>query len=65
MKRGEFVNFNNGEHQCLAVVRGGEDAKLDLIALGRDGIQYVDDVPRRDKADYGPEGGGHTWNPVG
>jgi hypothetical protein len=65
MERGDCVNYNDGERQVLSLVRkdkGGEN--LNLIALTKDGIRYVDDVPRRDKADYGPEGGGHTWNPV-
>ena len=67
MKEGTPVIYNGGEgkEKTLALVRGAEGNKLDLVVFGKDGASWVNDVPRRDKADYGAEGGGHTWTPVG
>ena len=37
--------------------------KADLLAADSNGVwQYKFSVPRRDPADYGPEGGGETWH---
>jgi hypothetical protein len=66
MKAGTPVIYNGGEgkENTLALVRGGDSDKLDLVVFTRDGASWVNDVPRRDRADYGSEGGGHTWRPV-
>jgi hypothetical protein len=65
MKFGDVVAFNDGEHDLVALVRGGTGDQTDLAVLTKDGVKFENDVPRRDKADYGSEGGGHTWHPVG
>jgi hypothetical protein len=65
MKRGTLVNYNNGDEILLALVfADAGDTKLDLIALGRSGLGWQQDVPRRDPSDYGLEGGGRTWHPL-
>jgi len=65
MKFGSTVAFNDGERDEVAFVRGGTGETLNLAVLTKDGVQFKNSVPRRDKADYGAEGGGHTWHPVG
>ena len=67
MQFGDPVRFNDGENaNVLAFVRHVDDSgNLDLVVLGAAGVQYKDNVPRRDPSDYGPEGGGHTWHPAG
>jgi hypothetical protein len=65
MKFGDVVAFNDGEKDRVAFVTGGTGDQTDLAVLTKDGVQFKTDVPRRDKSDYGAEGGGHTWHPVG
>lgn len=64
MKKGTAVNYNSGEGNLLALVRGGTGDKTDLVVFGKDGASFENDVPRRDPSDYGAEGGGRTWHPI-
>lgn len=65
-KAAEYVHFNNGSALEFALVVGtsSEDAStLDLISFDPHNAvpQHRNGVPRREPADYGPEGGGDTW----
>lgn len=65
MQFGSVVAFNDGQHNQVAFVRGGTGDTTDLAVLTKDGVQFEENVPRRDPSDYGAEGGGRTWHPVG
>ncbi len=61
----KHVWFNGGagrekEYALVAAEKG--DTKLDLVVLTASGNQLVEDIPRREPSDYGPEGGGDTWH---
>ena len=65
MKFGTMVAFNDGEEDRVAFIASPEGGPMaDLVILGKDGVEHKRDVPQRAKADYGPEGGGHTWHTV-
>lgn len=59
----EFVKYNDGDGDRFALVAtdNGDD-NLDLIVRTASGWEDKLGVPKRDPADYGPEGGGHTWH---
>lgn len=65
MEFGEVVAYNDGDQKQVAFVRSGTGDKTDLAVLTRNGVSFENDVPRRDPSDYGAEGGGRTWHPVG
>jgi hypothetical protein len=46
----------------LSFVTKEYEHKADLYVLADDGVARYEGVPRRAPADYGPEGGGHTWH---
>lgn len=57
------VLYNTGERNTFAIILADKgDHKLDLAVLTDHGFERKNDVPRRAPADYGPEGGGHTWH---
>lgn len=59
------VFYNNGEAELFALVVADKgEHELDLIVFDQDtgASSLVRNVPRRAKADYGPEGGGRTWH---
>jgi len=66
MQFGDAVIYNGGagKERQLAFVRGGTGDQTDLAILSPSGVQFEDNVPRRDPSDYGPEGGGRTWHPA-
>jgi hypothetical protein len=65
MQFGKAVKYNDGDSNEVAFVRGGDGDTLNLAVLTRNGVEFKNSVPRRDPSDYGAEGGGHTWHPVG
>lgn len=46
----------------LAFVTATAEGEGDLVVITPNGVAYHDAVARRAPADYGPEGGGHTWH---
>ena len=65
-KTAEYVHFNNGSDLEFALVTkvSAEDSNtLDLLSFDAStgAPQNHKGVPRREPADYGPEGGGETW----
>lgn len=67
-KIGSAVLYNDGQDNTLALVAANPgDKKLDLIVFASSDGQSskLTGVPRRDPKDYGSEGGGRTWHPVG
>jgi len=65
----KWVYYNDGSeagedcHSLVVKDKKSGDTLLDLYPL--EGLRHgelVPDVPRREKVDYGPEGGGHTWH---
>lgn len=66
MQFGEAVVYNggHGQERLLAFVRGGTGDQTDLVVMTKDGVQFEENVPRRDPSDYGAEGGGRTWHPA-
>ena len=62
----ESVFYNDGkdENVFAIVAKDVGDTKFDLIVFDPEGGQssLYKAVPRREKADYGPEGGGRTWH---
>ena len=65
IRTGKGVRYNTGTANTLALVKEiRSDGKIaDLIVFDeRTGASSLEeDVPRRDPADYGEEGGGRTW----
>lgn len=66
-----YCFYNDGEkdgediHALVVEEKSGPDAGwlLDIYPLkGVSAGQVLYDVPRREKSDYGPEGGGRTWH---
>lgn len=58
-----FYNDGNNEDLFALVTHDDGDGQLDLIVFSAEGVPgVVKNVPRRDKADYGAEGGGVTWH---
>lgn len=58
-----FYNDGTDEDVFALVKRELDDGNLNLEVMPDQGAPYpVNDVPRRDKADYGPEGGGDTYH---
>lgn len=62
----EAVNFNAGEgkeSQFALVLKDHKGGTLDLLWVDDNGSwNAASHVPRREPADYGPEGGGDTWH---
>ena len=59
------VRYNDGTNEDLFafVVADNGGGSLNLVVFNDQGVSSaVNDVPRREKADYGPEGGGVTWH---
>lgn len=65
---GQAVVFNGGEGQehAFGLITEPNVGNGNQIVLwkrvGEGGWEVAVDVPRRARADYGPEGGGHTWH---
>jgi len=61
----EYVYYNDGtdEDVYALVTADNDDGTLNLFVIPASGeAKQVNGVPRREKDDYGPEGGGHTWH---
>lgn len=62
----QSVEFNDGTHADVfaLVAKDVGDTKLDLIMFDPETgtASYRRGIPRREPADYGPEGGGDTWH---
>lgn len=65
--RGKTVNYVSGNGVALAFVqhvREGGNVDLTYIDPETNALNGAQDVPQRDPADYGPEGGGHTYHNI-
>lgn len=60
------VVYNGGagkEEEYALVTKDNGDGNYDLLVADENGAwTHQKSVPRRAVADYGPEGGGHTWH---
>lgn len=56
------VWFNDGEVEDLYAFVVGEKSRFFLDLFVPATGEIYEDVPRREKKDYGPEGGGLTWH---
>lgn len=57
----KIVMYNDGNKDRPALLLDkNEDGESKLFVLEGSAVS----APRRDKADYGDEGGGHTWHPA-
>lgn len=69
MGYGKAVQFNAGNlggdadvFQFALVTKELESGNVNLVSVDAHGAwEHHNDVPRRDPADYGPEGGGDTY----
>ncbi len=64
-KAAEYVHFNNGTRKVYALVIGSDPADGNTLDLWSEEGSIHRGVPRREPADYGPEGGGDTWSEAG
>lgn len=63
MGAARVVTYNDGDgHLYALVVLEHDSGSLDLAVWNGDSFEPEVDVPHRDPADYGPEGGEHTWH---
>ena len=64
MEFGKAVWYvGDGDAKHLAFVTAtAEDGAGDLVVLSAEGVALHDGVARRAPADFGEEGGGHTWH---
>lgn len=59
-----YVGDGGQKHLAFVTHDHGDGVVVDLIAIGPSGNSAYTSVPRRAPADYGPEGGGHTYHAI-
>jgi hypothetical protein len=65
MKPGTAVWYVGEHGKQLAFVTADHGSAVNLLTFNADGAGTTHtSVPKRSPADYGPEGGGHTWHEI-
>lgn len=65
MKLAASVFYNDGTNPDIfaLVIKDNGGGSLNLFVIPEAGVPGIENgVPQREKADYGPEGGGRTWH---